>query len=135
VAVVAGEQVQTCRGKMTLLSQTTRNQNLCFQSAEVLSISQGLHLIYRQELNPPLSTPKPLCDDETERVNDYLTFREAIRNGPLYAILEKNSFTDDKGRLNKRTGFDPFTGMEKYSARFDKPTRTVPDLSQRTYRT
>lgn len=85
------------------------------------------------ELSPPLSTPKPLSDDEIERVNDYLAFREAIHNGPLYAVLQTNSFTDDKGRLNKRAGFDPFTGMEKYSARFDKPKRTMPDLSKRTY--
>lgn len=87
-----------------------------------------------QELEPPLSMPKPLSDDETEQVDAYISFRDKLRNGPLYAVLESNSFTDEKGRLNKRTGFDPFTGMEKYSARFDKPKRTVPDLSTRTYR-
>jgi len=85
------------------------------------------------ELNPPLSTPKPLSDDEIERVNDYLAFRETIRNGPLYAVLKTNSFTDEKGQRNKRAGFDPFTGMEKYSARFEKPLRTMPDLSKKTY--
>jgi hypothetical protein len=135
---VAGDaQAQTFHGKTTPSSPTTRSQSLSFLLVRSFWLGIGDHCLICsiQELEPPLSTPKPLSDDETERVNYYISFRHKLRNGPFYAVLEKNSFTDEKGRLNRRTGFDPFTGMEKYSARFEKPKRTVPDLSARSYRT
>ena len=135
---MAGDaQAQIFHGKTTPSSPTTRSRSRSFLSVRSPWLGIGDHCLICnvQELEPPLSTPKPLSDDETERVNDYISFRDKLRNGPFYAVLEKNSFTDEKGRLNQSTGFDPFTGMEKYSARFEKPKRTVPDLSARSYRT
>lgn len=83
--------------------------------------------------NFELRTPKPLSSSELERVDDFLRFRDAMRGGPYYSVLEPHSFTNEQGKVNKRKGFDPFTHVEKYTARYHKAKRTVPDLSHREY--
>jgi len=51
----------------------------------------------------------------------------------LYAVLDSSSFTDNKGKVDKRAAFDPFTDQEKYSAKYHKRKRTVPELRGRNY--
>ena len=59
----------------------------------------------------------------------YLSFRTRVRNGPYYAILDPSSVADEKtGKTLKRAGFDPFTDQERYSLKFEKKRRSVPDL-------
>ena len=42
--------------------------------------------------------------------------------------------TDEKGKVNKRAGFDPFEGMPTYSeTKYKKAKRTLPDLTTRPY--
>jgi DNA-directed RNA polymerase III subunit RPC7 len=56
-----------------------------------------------------------------------------MRDGPLYTLLEASSMTDEQGHVNERAGFSPFEGMPKYSARYRKARRSIPDLSQMPY--
>jgi DNA-directed RNA polymerase III subunit Rpc31 len=86
-----------------------------------------------QEVDLPI--PRPLTEDEIDRVDHYLDFRDEVRNGPYYTILDPSSFTDDKGKTNPRAGFDPFSNVERYSSKFYKPKRTIPDLSGCEYGT
>jgi DNA-directed RNA polymerase III subunit RPC7 len=79
------------------------------------------------------SLPKALSGPELDRVNHYRHFRSLIRDGPLFTVLDPGQLTDDRGRVNKRSGFDPFDGMPSYSQRYQKPKRLVPDLSTRQY--
>ena len=77
-------------------------------------------------------TPKPLTDAEKEAVEFQRSFRERARNGPLYTIL------DDNARVRKpgdrvAASFDPFNGMPKYSSRYMKKKRTLPDLTTRPH--
>ena len=82
-----------------------------------------------------LPVPKPPSNDEIESAQAFLSFRDQVRNGPFYTELEPSSFTDEHGKTNPKAGFDPFTGVAKYSSRFAKPRRTVPDFSGHDFRT
>ena len=49
-------------------------------------------------------------------------------------MLDANTLTDEKGKSNKRAGFDPFEGMPTYSeTKYKKAKRTLPDLTTRPY--
>jgi len=75
------------------------------------------------------TTPKPPTASELASVNEYRRFRDQMRDGPLYTVLEPSSFTDEFGKVNKRAGIDPFQSMPTYTNRYKKPRRTLPDLS------
>lgn len=79
------------------------------------------------------STPKPLTAFESDSVESYRHFRDQMRNGPLYTVLEPSAFTDEQGKVNKHSGEDPFESMPTYSARYKKAKRTLPDLSHLFY--
>lgn len=66
-------------------------------------------------------------------MNHYRHLRSLIRDGPLYTVLDPSQLADDHGKVNKRSGFDPFDGMPAYSKRYQKPKRLLPDLSTRPY--
>lgn len=66
-------------------------------------------------------------------MNHYRHFRSLVRDGPLYTVLDHSQLTDDHGKINRRSGFDPFDGMPSYSKRYHKPNRLLPDLSARPY--
>ena len=48
-------------------------------------------------------------------------------------MLEPSSFTNEKGKVDKRAGFDPFSDQQKYSAKYHKKRRTVPEFGGREY--
>jgi DNA-directed RNA polymerase III subunit RPC7 len=77
----------------------------------------------------PLPTPRPLEDFEVDSVKAYLSHRKQIRKGPFYALLDPSSFTDDKGKVDNRAGFDPFNDQETYSSKSQLKKRTLPDFS------
>lgn len=81
----------------------------------------------------PQALPKALSGPELDRVNHYRHLRSLIRDGPLYTILDRSQLTDDHGKTNRRSGFDPFDGMPSFSKRYHKPNRSLPDLSTRSY--
>lgn len=85
---------------------------------------------------PPikLKVPRPIDASERGSADAYLRFRDLARKGPYFAILDPSHLTDEKtGKVHKRVGFDPFNDQEKYSAKFHRRKRTVPDLSTREY--
>ena len=82
-----------------------------------------------------MTTPKPLSPSERSSVNEYRRFRDLMRDGPLYTVLDPSSLTDQDGKVNKRAGMDPFEGMPTYINRYKKPKRTLPDLSGMPYGT
>ncbi|RVX69142.1 hypothetical protein B0A52_06856 [Exophiala mesophila] len=85
---------------------------------------------------PPikLKVPRPIDASERASVNAYLQFRDLARKGPYFAILDPSHLTDAKtGKVHSRLGFDPFNDQEKYTAKFHRRKRTVPDLSTRDY--
>ena len=59
----------------------------------------------------------------------YVSFRHKVRNGPLYSVLDPSSFTDDKGKVDKRAGFDPFNDQESYTFKLLEKKRTIPDMT------
>ena len=79
------------------------------------------------------SVPKAFSGPELDRVNHYRHFRTLVRDGPLYTVLDPSQLTDEHGKTNKRSGFDPFDSMPSYSKRYQKPKRLLPDLSTRPY--
>ncbi|KPI40190.1 uncharacterized protein AB675_11495 [Cyphellophora attinorum] len=80
---------------------------------------------------PPLyqPIPKPLSTIEVASVNAYLNFRTRSRRGPFFATLDPSSLTDENGKVRPRAGFDPFNDQERYTSRFQKKKRTVPDVA------
>lgn len=74
-------------------------------------------------------TPKPLEDFELDTINAYLSYRKIIRNSRFYSLLDPSSLTDDKGKVDKRAGFDPFNDQETYSSKSQPKKRTLPDFS------
>ncbi|EXJ80550.1 hypothetical protein A1O1_08696 [Capronia coronata CBS 617.96] len=81
-----------------------------------------------------LPVPRPISAFELSCVKSYLRFRDRARNGPYYSVLDPSSLADPKtGKVIKRAGFDPFNDQEKYTAKYYKKKRTVPDLSGRDY--
>jgi hypothetical protein len=57
-----------------------------------------------------------------------------VRNGPYCSILDPSAIADEKtGKVLKRAGFDPFNDQEKYSAKYHKKKRAVPELGGRDY--
>lgn len=75
-----------------------------------------------------IRTPKPPTRDEQEAVKFQLSFRDRCRNGPLFCALDRTQLLDEKGKVNKRAGFDPFAGQDRYSTRHFVKNRTEPDL-------
>ncbi|KIW96901.1 uncharacterized protein Z519_02292 [Cladophialophora bantiana CBS 173.52] len=76
-----------------------------------------------------LPVPRPPTARELAAVSRYLSFRTRVRNGPYYATLDPSSIADEKtGKTLKRAGFDPFNDQEKYTAKYHKKKRSLPDL-------
>ncbi|KIW26981.1 uncharacterized protein PV07_06763 [Cladophialophora immunda] len=76
-----------------------------------------------------LPVPRPPTSRELAAVSRYLSFRTRARNGPYYATLDPSSIADEKtGKTLKRAGFDPFNDQEKYTAKYHKKKRSLPDL-------
>lgn len=95
--------------------------------------------IEKKKLPPPqfppveFKVPRPIEVNELAGVKSYLRFRDLVHNGPYYAVLRSSNLTDDKGRVHRRAGFDPFNDQEKYTAKYQRKKQTVPDLSTREY--
>lgn len=77
--------------------------------------------------------PRPISATELAGVKSYLRLRDSVHKGPYYAVLQSSNLTDDKGKVHKRAGFDPFNDQEKYTAKYQRKKQTVPDLSTRQY--
>ncbi|OAL37824.1 hypothetical protein AYO20_03001 [Fonsecaea nubica] len=76
-----------------------------------------------------LPVPRPPTSRELAAVSRYLSFRTRTRNGPYFATLDPSSIADEKtGTTLKRAGFDPFNDQDKYTAKYHKKKRTLPDL-------
>ncbi|EXJ79801.1 hypothetical protein A1O3_08086 [Capronia epimyces CBS 606.96] len=81
-----------------------------------------------------LPVPRPISAVERACVQNYLRLRDRAHNGPYYSVLDASSLADAKtGKVIKRAGFDPFNDQEKYTAKYYKKKRTVPDLSGRNH--
>ncbi|KAL9112864.1 MAG: hypothetical protein Q9227_002941 [Pyrenula ochraceoflavens] len=81
-----------------------------------------------------IPNPDPFTDTEKGEIARYERFRALLRDGPYYTALDPSILTDENGKANPRAGVDPFESMITYSKkRYVKPTRTLPDLSKRTY--
>ncbi|RMZ91557.1 hypothetical protein DV736_g1220, partial [Chaetothyriales sp. CBS 134916] len=78
-----------------------------------------------------LPVPRPLDAWEGASVKAYLSFRTRCHNSPFYSTLDPSTQTDDKGKVDKRAGVDPFNDQDVYSKRFERRKRTEPDLSGR----
>ncbi|RMZ80894.1 hypothetical protein DV737_g2798, partial [Chaetothyriales sp. CBS 132003] len=79
-----------------------------------------------------LPVPRPLDAWESASANAYLSFRTRCHNhSPFYSTLDPSTQTDDKGKVDKRAGVDPFNDQDVYSKRFERRKRTEPDLSGR----
>ena len=48
-------------------------------------------------------------------------------------MLDPSSLADEKGKVDKRAGFDPFNDQDAYSKKFEKKIRTEPELGGREY--
>ncbi|KAK5064605.1 hypothetical protein LTR84_000439 [Exophiala bonariae] len=79
------------------------------------------------------NVPRPISTNELAGVKSYLSFRDAVHKGPYYSVLQSSNLTDDKGKVHKRAGFDPFNDQEKYTAKYQRKKQTVPDLSTRQH--
>ncbi|KAK5271568.1 DNA-directed RNA polymerase III subunit C31 [Exophiala xenobiotica] len=95
---------------------------------------------YRAEANRRLQkpidipVPRPISSDEALALKSHRDFRKRVRNGPYYSVLDPSSVADEKtGKVLKRAGFDPFNDQEKYTAKYHKKKRAVPDLTGRDY--
>lgn len=89
-----------------------------------------------QETFPPIDipVPRPISSDEALTLKCHRDFRKRVRNGPYYSVLDPSSVADEKtGKVLKRAGFDPFNDQEKYTAKYHKKKRAVPDLTGRDY--
>ncbi|KIX10208.1 uncharacterized protein Z518_01289 [Rhinocladiella mackenziei CBS 650.93] len=88
-----------------------------------------------EEQFPPieLPVPRPVSAPEASIVKHYLSFRSRARDGPYYSILDPSSVVDEKGKVSKRAGFDPFNDQDKYTAKYHQKKRAVPDLCGREY--
>ena len=84
---------------------------------------------------PPihLPVPRPLSKSEVSSARHYLSFRARSHASPYFATLDSASLTDEKGKVSKRAGFDPFNDQESYSKKFQKKVRTVPEMGGREY--
>ena len=47
----------------------------------------------------------------------------------MYSVLDPSNFTDEKGKVDKRAGFDPFNNQETYTTKLQHKKRTIPDLT------
>ena len=47
----------------------------------------------------------------------------------MYSVLDPSNFTDGKGKVDKRAGFDPFNNPETYNSKLQQKKRTIPDLT------
>ena len=75
-----------------------------------------------------IPTPKPFTQDEVERVDEFLSFRDACRNGPLFADLDPSQFTNERGKTNPRAGVDPFSDVARYNSKLESKSKTLPDF-------
>lgn len=75
-----------------------------------------------------IRTPRPLDAGEKRAVAAQLRFRARCREGPLFTVLDKTMLQGADGKVNKRAGFDPFEGQERFSTQHIKKRRTEPDL-------
>ncbi|RMD43971.1 hypothetical protein DV735_g1082, partial [Chaetothyriales sp. CBS 134920] len=75
-----------------------------------------------------LPVPRPLDSWETASAKAYLSFRIRCHNSPFYSTLDPSTQTDDRGKVDRRAGVDPFNDQEVYSKRFERRKRTEPDL-------
>jgi hypothetical protein len=100
------------------------------------------------ELFPPYSVPVAtlLSRREARAVDCYLLVREQVHSGPMYT-RGKGAWEAESGsagaygqeQINERYGVhnkatvNAFLAMGSYSQRFEKPERTLPDLSARPF--
>jgi len=115
-----------------------KGPDLSWEDPQDLPSGQGTP-IEKKKLPPPnfppisFKVPRPIDANELASVKSYLRFRERVHNGPYYSVLQSSNLTDDKGKVHKRAGFDPFNDQEKYTAKYERKKRTVPDLTTRDY--
>jgi len=62
----------------------------------------------------------------------YRSFREHMHDGPIYTILDTQSLRDEEGFPAVKQ-FNPFEGVERYSLKYKKLKRTLPNLRTRSY--
>ena len=81
-----------------------------------------------------MPVPRPISKTEHGAIDAYLNIRKRAHYGPYYSVFDSSSLVDEKtGKTSKRLGFDPFNDQEKYTAKYHKKKRRVPDLSGRDY--
>ena len=66
---------------------------------------------------------------ERNAVKMYLQMRQKTHNSPYYATLDPSSVADERtGKTLKRAGFDPFNDQDRWTTRYEKKKRSVPEL-------
>jgi DNA-directed RNA polymerase III subunit RPC7 len=111
---------------------------------------------FPQDYDPPAANP--LENREKKQVHYYRSLRNKFRDGPYYTILgptipsaaalsnhnnttwtsvatkrEEAERRREKLQMAARASFNPFKGMPKYSNKFHKKQRRLPDLKDRKY--
>lgn len=70
---------------------------------------------------------RKLNPQEQSEVNWGRHFRDRLREGPFFSVLDVTSTSARKGTA-ARANFDPFNGMPSFSSRYQKKRRTVPTV-------
>lgn len=86
------------------------------------------------------SRPASITDAEKRSIALYRQMRDEIQNGPSYTILDeardgiiaKETALQRKKRTASES-VDPFNSMPKWSQRYTKKRRVLPDLTTRSY--
>ncbi|CAF9910089.1 MAG: hypothetical protein HETSPECPRED_009603 [Heterodermia speciosa] len=76
--------------------------------------------------------PQPLTSQEKKQVAHFLTLRKCFHEGPYYTVLGAN-VRIGKASNKPAAVFDPFDGMPRYSQKYVKKPRKLPDLDSQSF--
>jgi DNA-directed RNA polymerase III subunit Rpc31 len=91
-----------------------------------------------------LKKPAPLTDKEKREISHYKRLQKEVHKGPLYTQPTKRdanapakTFGEDQFNrqysTNPKADFDPFTGVETYSQRFQPKKNEIPKFAGRPF--
>lgn len=86
------------------------------------------------------SRPWSITNAEKRSITHYRQLRDEIQNGPFYTILDQDSDGNvakhiplQRKKRSATAPIDPFNSMPKWSQRYTKKRRVLPDLTARSY--
>ena len=86
------------------------------------------------------SRPASITTAEKRSIAHYRQIRDDIQNGPFYTILDQarhgivaKSMPVQRKKRPATESIDPFNSMPKWSQRYTKKRRVLPDLTTRSY--